>query len=122
PLDVLAAVVARALADGQRARVAHAEPLADDAADEQLARGGPVADDVARDDVLLGRERGRRVGAQREPPARQALAEVVVAVADQPQGDAPRHERAEALAGRAGERDVDRVVGQALAAPAPGAP
>ena len=57
---VLAAVVADALDDGVGTRVAHAEPLADHAADEQLAAGGAVGDDVAGDDVLLGRERRRR--------------------------------------------------------------
>jgi hypothetical protein len=53
---VLAAVVTDALDDGGRARVAHAEPLAGDAAQEDLAGGGAVADDVAGDDVLLGDE------------------------------------------------------------------
>ena len=38
---VLAAVVADALDDSQRAGVAHAEPLADDAAHEQLAPTSP---------------------------------------------------------------------------------
>ena len=51
------------------------------------------------------------------PPARQALADVVVGVALEAQRDAAGHERAEALAGRAAEVDVDRAVGQALAAP-----
>ena len=81
---------------------------------------GPVEDHVARDDVLLGDERAPRVRAQCDPSAGQPLADVVVRVADQPQGDAARQERAEALAGRAGERDVDGVVGQAVGAPALG--
>ena len=68
---VLAAVVADALDDGQRAGVAHAEPLADDAAHEDLAGRGPVEDHVARDDVLLGLERRRRVGRSvSRPPER----------------------------------------------------
>jgi hypothetical protein len=50
-------VVADPLDDGQRAGVAHAEPLADDAAHEDLPGGGPVEDHVAGDDVLLGGER-----------------------------------------------------------------
>ena len=54
---VLAAVVADALDDGGGARVAHAEPLPDQAAQEHLAGGGAVEDDVAGDDVVLGRER-----------------------------------------------------------------
>ena len=55
-------------------------------------------------------------GAHDDPAARQALADVVVGVALEPQRDARRQERAEALARRAGERDLDRVVGQAGAA------
>ena len=54
---VLAAVVADALDDRSGAGVAHAEPLADDAAQEDLAAGRAVGDDVAGDDVLLGDER-----------------------------------------------------------------
>ena len=87
---VLAAVVADALDDRGRAGVAHAEPLADDAAQERLAAGRAVEDDVAGDDVLLGDEVGvrRRRRAHDEPAARQALAEVVVGVAVEPQRDA----------------------------------
>src|SRR4051794_36812493 len=50
---VLAPVVAHAFDDRGRARVADAEPFADDAADEALAARRPVEDDVAGDDVLL---------------------------------------------------------------------
>ena len=42
-----------------------------------------------------------RGGPDDEPPAGQPLAEVVVGVADQPQRDAARQERAEGLPGRA---------------------
>ena len=45
--------------------------------------------------------------------AGQPLADVVVGVALQDKGHAARHERAEALAGRALEVDPDRVLGQA---------
>ena len=51
-----------------------------------------------------------------DPPAGQPLAQVVVGVADQPQGHARGQERAEALAGRAAEGDLDRAVGQARGA------
>ncbi len=54
---VLAAVVAHAFDDGRRAAVAHAEPLAGDAAQVELAAGGAVEHHVAGDDVLLGLER-----------------------------------------------------------------
>src|SRR5262249_38900597 len=49
---VLAAVITDALDDGGRARVAHREALARDAAEVGLARDRAVEDDVARDDVL----------------------------------------------------------------------
>ena len=118
---VLAAVVADALDDGGGTGVADAEPLADDAAQEHLAGGRAVQDHVAGDDLLLGRRTAPSGGGRDDDaPAGQALAEVVVGVAGQPQRDAPRHERAERLPGRAGEVHVDRVVGQPLAAPAPG--
>src|SRR5690606_28166265 len=117
---VLAGVVADAFDDGGRAGVADAEPLADDAAGEQLAGGGAVQDDVAADDLLLGREPGVGGGTEGQPPARQALADVVVGVADQPQRDAAGDERAERVAGRAGEGDVDGVVGQPAGAALPG--
>ncbi len=113
---VLAAVVADALGDDRGAGVAHAEPLADAAAQEQLAAGGAVGDDVAGDGGVLREVVGRAVGADDDPAAGQALADVVVGVALEPQGDAPGQEGAEGLAGRAGEGDVDGAVGQARAA------
>src|SRR5690606_3716215 len=117
---VLAAVVADALDDGQGSGVAHAEPFADDAAEEQFAGGGAVGDDVAGDDVVLGGEAGAVGGADGDAAAGQALADVVVGVADEAQGDAAGQERAEGLSGRAGEGDVDGVVGQARGAVALG--
>ena len=81
-------------------------------ADEDLAGRGAVRDHVAGDDLLLGLERRRAVGPHDDPAPREALAEVVVGVALEPQGDPARHERAERLAGRPGHRQVDGVVGQ----------
>jgi hypothetical protein len=96
---VLAAVVADALDDRRRAGVAHAEALAGAAAQEDLAAGRAVADDIAGDDVVLGDERGRiAVGPDDDPAAGEALADVVVAVARQGEGDAGRQEGAERLA------------------------
>ena len=63
--------------------------------------------------LLGGVEGGFARRAHDDPPAGQALADVVVGVALEPQGDAARQERAEGLAGGAGEGDVDGVVGQA---------
>ena len=53
----------------------------------------------------------------RELAARQSLAEVVVGVAFEREAHAVRHERAEALAGRALELDLDGVLGQTLRRP-----
>ena len=84
------AVVADAFDHRGRAGVAHAEALADDAADEHVAAGRAVEDHVAGDDVLLGDElRGAR-RPQHERAAREPLAEVVVGVAFEPQRDAAR--------------------------------
>ncbi len=111
---VFAAVVAGAFDDRRRARQAHREALAGDAAEEGLAAGRAVQHGVADDDVL------GRVAAEvdarpdREPAAREALAGVVVGVADQVDRDALGEERAEALAAGALHLDEDRVVGQAL--------
>ena len=108
-------MIADAFDHCDRARVAHAEPLADDAPDEALAARRSVQDDVAGDDVLFGDEVrmpvARRPGD--DPPARQALGEVVVGIALEAQRDALRHEGTERLPGRPRERDLDRVVGQA---------
>ena len=119
---VLAAVVADALDHRHRAGVAHGEAFADHAPDEGLAAGGPVQDDVPGDDLLLGDEAGRarQRGTHDEPATGQALAEVVVGVAFEAQRDAAGQEGSEALAGRAGEGDVDGPIRQPAAAVAPG--
>src|SRR3546814_15916175 len=56
------------------------------------------------------------VGAYDGPPAREALADVVVGVALESHRDPLRHEGTEGLACGARERDVDRVLRQALTA------
>ena len=110
---VLAAVLADALDDRQRAGVADREALAGEAAEEGLAAGGAVEDDVAGDHVL-GRVEARAVGrADREDAAGEALADVVVRLALELERDPRREPGAEALAGRAAQADVDRVARQA---------
>ena len=71
-------------------------------------RAGRSRRDVAPYAIVLpamicssARERRRPVGADDDPAAGEALADVVVGVALEPQRDAPRQERAERLAGRA---------------------
>ena len=107
-------MVADTLDDGGDAGVADAEPLAHDAPQVDRSRRAAEADHVAGDDVVFRHESGRdRIrGTHDNPSARKALADEVVGVALQPQRDARRHESAEAVARRPGERDLDRVVGR----------
>src|SRR5215469_12359868 len=91
---VLTTVISRALGQRRGARVPYAEPLPDHAAQQHLAARGAVSDDVSRDHVLLSRERCGLVRSGNDAAAGQALAEIVVCVAGQAQGDAPRQERA----------------------------
>src|SRR4029077_829868 len=114
---VFTAVVADAFDDRVDSAVADAEPLTGHAADERLAAGRAVEGHVADDDVLLGDERAAARRGDAERAAREPLAPVVVGVALEREGDAPWDEGAEALPGRSGEVDLDRVVGEPLAAP-----
>src|SRR5690606_31591673 len=97
-------------------RVADAEPFSNDAAEEQNPGGGAAGDDVAGDDDLFSVERGGVRGADADPSPGQAFAGVVGGVADKAQRDPTGEERAERLAGGAGEGDVDGVVGQTFGA------
>src|SRR5262249_6748657 len=103
---VLAAVVADALDDGRRARVPYGKPLADEPAEERLARRGAVEDRVAGNHVLLRPECRALRRAEREYTAREPLADVVVRLADQRELDPRREPRAERLAGRTAEREA----------------
>src|SRR5688572_8752460 len=85
---VLAAVIADALDDGLRAAVAHAESLGGAAAEERAPARRAVQRDVADQHVLLGLERRALRRINDEPTARQALADVVVAVAFELERDA----------------------------------
>jgi hypothetical protein len=75
---------------------------------------------VADDDRLFGTILAVFRRPHDQPSAAQALADIVVAVADQVEGDAIGEKRAEGLAGRAAQRHADRLVGQALVAVALG--
>ena len=90
-------MVADALDHRLRSGVAHRESLARDATEISLAGDRAVQHDVAGDDVLgrLAAELGR--GLHGNPAAGQALAAVVVRIADEIQRDALREEGAEAL-------------------------
>ena len=107
---VLAAVVAGALDDGLRVRVAHAEPLARAAVAEELAAGRAVQARVADDRALGRREGGVLAGDDADAAAVQALADVVVGVAAHLEVEAIEAEGAERLARAAREDKVDRAL------------
>ena len=107
-------MVAHALAHDSGAGVAHAKALAGQAVDEALAARGTVEGHVANGDVLVELVRGAGCGGNREDAAREALAKVVVGVADHVDGDAGRQEGAKALAAGANAVDGDGVLGESL--------
>src|ERR1700748_3493204 len=106
-------MVARAFDDGDRAGIAHGEALAGDAAEVALALDGAVHHGVADDDALFRHDAavGRRF--DDDLAAREALADIVVAFPFEREGAAVGKPRAERLAGRALEADLDRVLRQA---------
>ena len=79
---VFAAMVAGALDDGDGAGVAHGEALAGDAAEVALAGDGAVEDGVADDDRLFRHEAAVVRRAHDEAAAGEALADIVVGLAD----------------------------------------
>src|SRR5690606_15143172 len=94
----------------------HAETFGGDTAEEGFAAGGAIHDDVADEDVFLGLEGGHLGRVDDYAPARKALADEVVAIAFDFDGDAVREEGAQALAGRTVELDVHGVGGQTFGA------
>ncbi len=101
-------MVADALDDRARARVAHREALTDESAKERTPARRAVEDRVAGDDVLFGAEARILGRPQCENATRESLPDVVVRIADERQVDAGREPRAERLAGGAAEHEADR--------------
>ena len=97
-----------------------AKPLAGDTTEVAFALGRAVKHGVADDDRMLGHDLRVLRRADDDAAARQPLADIVVAVTDEVEGDAARQERAERLAGGASQRDSDRVVLQPAVAVALG--
>ena len=91
-------MVAYAFGNSDSAAVANRKPLADQAVDEYLPGRRSVQQRVAGHDVLVRGKRRIRRRLDNDPPAREALAEIVVAVADQPKRDPRGQKRTEALA------------------------
>ena len=98
------------------AGVAHAKALPHLAPDEHFAAGCAIEDDVARNDLLLGRERARFWGSNDQASAGESLAEIVIGVTEEAHGDPRWDKGTEALASRADKGQRDRVVGQSLGA------
>ena len=116
---VLAAVIAQAFHHRRRAGIAHREALAGHAVEVGFAAGGAVEHHVADQDILFRQEGGSARRIDDQPAAGESLAHVVVGVAFEFERDALGQKCAEALPGRAGELEADRVVGQAGRAVAP---
>jgi len=91
---VFTRVVANALHDGESAGVARTEPLADPTPQEHLARRRTEHQRVARDHVVLWQEQHVVIRPHDDPSTRKSLADIVVRVADQLEGDAGRQEGA----------------------------
>ena len=106
-------MVAGAFDHGDGAGIAHGEAFAGHAAEIAFAFGRAVQHGVADDDRFFRHDAAVRRRPDDDAPARQALADIVVGVAVELEGDAAREPGAEALAGGAGEAHVDGAVGQA---------
>src|SRR3546814_2789881 len=97
-----------------RARVADRETLARLTRREQGARGRAIEDGVADDAVVLADERARHRRAHDDAAARQALADIVVGVAEHLQSDALAKKGAERLARSAAQAHLHMIVGEAF--------
>ncbi len=106
---VFAAVIADAFHHRRGAGIAHREAFARAAVEERFAGGRSVEHHVADQDILLRQEGGIARRIDDDLAAGQALAHVIVGVAFQFQRDARRQKRSEALPGRAGEAEVNRL-------------
>ena len=117
---VLAAVGAAALDHGEGVGIAHAEALAGLAGGEQAAGGRAVEHRVADNGVLFRGQWAGGHGAHHDGAAREALADVVVGVAEDLELEALHGEGAERLPGRAAQAHGDVPGLQAGHAEAPG--
>ena len=106
---VLAAVRADPLDDRLGAAVADREAHPRPADEVQPPAGRAVEDGVAGDGLAGGVGRQVGLGDDRDPAAGQALADVVVGLADELAVDAGPDERAERLAGGAAQLEADRA-------------
>ena len=106
-------MIAGAFDDGGGAGVAHRKAFASDAAEIAFANNRAIEHRVADDDAVFGHDRRLGVRAHDQLAARKALADIVVAFADEIERDAGGRPCAERLACRAVERQPDGVLRQA---------
>ena len=109
---VLAPMIAYALDHRDGTGVAHAEALAGDAAEVAFAGDCAVKHGVADNNGFFGLDRSVLDRAHHQTSPRQSLADIVVAVAFQIEGNAMREKRTEALPGGTLEGYGDGVLGQ----------
>src|SRR5690606_32129706 len=109
---VFAAVVADAFHHRDRAGVADREALAGHAPEVALALDRAIEHGIADDDRLLRDGPGFLRRADDDAPAGEALADIVVGLADQLERDPAREERGEPLACRARPLHLHRAAAQ----------
>ena len=113
-------MVAGPLDDGVHTAVADGEPLAGRPVEVGLALRGAIQRGVPDQDRLFRDEGGALGGIHNDPPAAQALAQIVIGLALEFQRHASGQEGPERLAGRPRKLDVDGVRRQAFQAIASG--
>ena len=110
---IFAAMVAGAFDHRDRARVADREALAGDTTEIALAADRAIEHRIAHDDRVFRHDlRGLPGRVDHELAARQALADIIIGLAFELERHAMGDPGAEALARRALQLDVDRVVGK----------
>src|SRR5262245_42998184 len=106
-------MIADALDDRERARIANGEALARDAAEIAFSRNGAVEHGVADDNGILRDDPRALRRTDDDSSARQSLTDIVVGIAREIEGNAVSEECAEALTRHAAQIDSDRIVGKA---------
>ena len=114
---VLTCVIPDAFYNCSGSRVAHAEPFANLAVQEQLAASGAVQDDIAGDDVLGCNQISVATfwWPHNNSAARQTLAHIIVCITVQTQGDSVGQKCSEAVSCRTIKVDHDGICRQACA-------
>ncbi len=105
-------MIADALDNRGRSRVADGEALASNSVEEGLAAGCAIQGDVTDDDVFFRCEAGSARRKHHESAAGEALANVVVGFALEGKSDTAGQECPQALTSRTRQVNTDGVIGQ----------